>query len=333
MEILSETTVINLKGRINQWGNKLEKAPNNVIYVGRRFTMGGWNLPESEFANPFAINKSLSREQAISQYKDYINDKLIKDSQFKERLFACKNKILACWCCPEACHSDVLREILDGKVLGKVVCGAKPGRGKGAYPIVYSANGSEYINIPAYSRGAGIWKTLSPFTLKPEIFTEINFDGSVTERDVTCIENLWQFSKIEEKLSNEKEGLPPKDEWFARRNNGWNDPEPHRHVLVKADRTHPSLGRHYWNGKYISYEEARKEIYIPFYWKSAIQTPAFKQLVDMRERGVNFQIIGPDGRNIELGLKGELADIMKPFGHELVLVAMLTMNSIDELLI
>lgn len=327
------TTVINLKGKKNEYGSKLENAPPNVIYIGRRFTMGGWNLSDSDFGNPFAINKNLSREQAVEQYKEYIINKINTEPEFKNKLFGLKGKVLACWCTYESCHGDILREIIEGKVLGDVVCGMKPGRGQGAYPIVHSPNGSEYVNIPAFSRGAGIWKTLSPFTLKPGRFIETMFDGALIERDVTCIENLWQNSKIEERLSNEELGLPPKEEWFNRRNKGWADPEAHRHVLAKADRTHPSLARHYWNGKYISYEEARKLIYIPFYWKAAIKTEAFKQLVDMRERGVNFQIIGPDGRNIKVDLHEELKDLNKPFGHELVLVAMLTMSSIDELLI
>ena len=330
------TTIINLRGRKNEWGPRLENSPKNVIYMGRRFTMGGWDLPESQFCNPFAIKNNITRDNVIVSYKDYIVNKLNNDKDLFNLLKSYKGNILACWCVPDPCHCEVLRDLIDGKSkLGNVVCGAKPGRGQGAYPVVYADNGSEYINIPAFSRGASPWNSLSPFYLKPEIFDEIMPNGDIIERDVTCIENCWQACKIEAKYSREKEGLPPKQEWWDRRNKVWSDPNAHRHVIDKKDRTHPSEGRHYWNGKYISYEEARKEIYIPFYWRAALQNESFQKLVDMRNRGLDFQIIGPDGRNIDenVGLKGELQNIMKPFGHELVLVAMLTMDSIDELLL
>lgn len=75
-----------------------------------------------------------------------------------------------------------------------------------------------------------------------------------------------------------------------------------------------------------------KQIYIPFYWETAEKEEAFELLVDMRERGVNFQIIGPDGRPIDrvLGLYGELQVLTKPFGHELVLVAMILKQRVHE---
>lgn len=34
------TTVINLKGRIRDFGPRLEFAPSDVVYIGRRWTMG-----------------------------------------------------------------------------------------------------------------------------------------------------------------------------------------------------------------------------------------------------------------------------------------------------
>lgn len=328
------TTVVNLKGMKDYYGHSLEKSEAaNVIYVGRNFNMGGWRLKESPFRNPFKATATAGADKVIhKEYRLHISNLLEENPDLKELLMSYRGKALACWCSPGNCHADVLREIIDGYRPGDVVCGRKPGRGQGAYPIVRSQNGSEYVNVPAYSRGAGNWKTLSPFFLRPEPFYEITAYGTKVKQSPTCIENLWQATKVEAELSRESENKPPKDEWWTRRNKVWSDPTPHRHVLAKADRIHPSMGRHYWNGKYISYEEARKKIYIPFYWEAAEKQPAFRELVDMYERGVNFQIIGPDGREIdsELGLYGELQILTKPFGHELVLVAMVLNQRVHE---
>ena len=333
---MATTTVINLQGRKGEYGESLQNpAAKDVVYVGRAFTMGGWKLKGSLFHNPYKAKKddyAAIDEMVQNEYRPYILQKLKEEPELKELLLSYKGKTLACWCSPNSCHSDVLREILEGYRPGDVVCGKKPGRGQGAYPIVCSLNKSEYANVPAFSRGAGIWKTLSPFFLKPKPFEEVMDDGSNVKRRATCIENLWQATKVEKRLSGESEGKPPKKEWWTRRDKVWSDEKPHRHVLAKADRTHPSEGRHYWNGEYLSYEDARKQIYIPFYWETAEKEEAFELLVDMRERGVNFQIIGPDGRPIDrvLGLYGELQVLTKPFGHELVLVAMILKQRVHE---
>lgn len=330
------TTVISLSGKKNEFGERLQfPEAKNVVYVGRNYTMGGWRLPNSPFHNPFKVkddDPDVVGKMVRDEYHPYIMQKLQKEPELMELLMSYKGKALACWCSPGPCHADVLREIIEGYLPGDVVCGKKPGRGQGAYPTVRTKNDSEYVNIPAFSRGKGIWKTLSPFFLKPNPFFEVMPDGEKIKRKVTCIENLWQATKVEARLSGEAEHEPPKKEWWTRRDKVWADEKAHRHVLDKKDRTHPTKGRHYWNGEYLSYEDARKRIYIPFYWAAAQKEDAFKLLVDMRERGVNFQIIGPDGRNIdpELGLYGELQVVTKPFGHELVLVAMILKRPVHE---
>ena len=39
------TRVVNVRGRIHEYGPRLEHAPADLVYVGRRWTMGGWDLP------------------------------------------------------------------------------------------------------------------------------------------------------------------------------------------------------------------------------------------------------------------------------------------------
>lgn len=78
------------------------------VYIGRRWTMGGWNLPGSIWANPFAV-KQYGRERALMEYENYIrtNPELIR------RLPELRGKVLGCFCKPEACHGDILVKLLN----------------------------------------------------------------------------------------------------------------------------------------------------------------------------------------------------------------------------
>lgn len=73
------------------------------IYIGRPSILG----------NPFEIGKHGNREDVIKKYKIYFYDKLIKDNNFWRRVWECKGKTLGCWCKPQACHGDIIKEYLD----------------------------------------------------------------------------------------------------------------------------------------------------------------------------------------------------------------------------
>lgn len=109
-----KTTVISLKGKKNEWGSQLENCPDDVVYIGRRFTMGGWNLKESPFCNPFKVTEDLPREEAIEKYREHVNKKIEKDTSLKNELASYRGKRLACWCAPKnPCHGDILCEIIE----------------------------------------------------------------------------------------------------------------------------------------------------------------------------------------------------------------------------
>ena len=99
--------------KIKRTYNKL----NFDTYIGRRFTMGGYDLPNSKWANPFKIDKTddSSRDKVITQYEEYIrnNDELMNS------LDELNNKILGCWCKPEACHGDILVKLFNEKFIKK----------------------------------------------------------------------------------------------------------------------------------------------------------------------------------------------------------------------
>lgn len=68
------------------------------VYIGR----------PSIWGNPFSIDNENSREKVIQQYKDY----LLHNPYLMARLPDLKGKVLGCWCKPEACHGDVILEVL-----------------------------------------------------------------------------------------------------------------------------------------------------------------------------------------------------------------------------
>lgn len=73
-----------------------------TIYIGR----------PSKWGNPFEIGKDGTREQVLQKYKQYILEK----PELLEMLPQLKNEILGCFCKPNACHGDILIELLkEGK--------------------------------------------------------------------------------------------------------------------------------------------------------------------------------------------------------------------------
>ena len=71
----SLTTRVSLRGRIHEYGPRLEHAPTDLVYVGRRCTMGGWRLPESKLANPFTAADHGSPDEAVRRYREYLLDR------------------------------------------------------------------------------------------------------------------------------------------------------------------------------------------------------------------------------------------------------------------
>lgn len=81
--------------------NKRKSFPKGAIYVGR----------PSKWGNPFKISPSLSREEAIKQYRKYLYESgLIND------IHELEGKDLVCWCSPLPCHADVLLELANERV-------------------------------------------------------------------------------------------------------------------------------------------------------------------------------------------------------------------------
>lgn len=69
------------------------------IYIGR----------PSRWGNPFTIGKDGTREQVVEKYRDWI----LKQPKLLRDLWELKGKTLGCWCSPQACHGDVLCELVE----------------------------------------------------------------------------------------------------------------------------------------------------------------------------------------------------------------------------
>jgi hypothetical protein len=70
----------------------------------------------SIWGNPFHIGKDGTREEVIEKYRQYILSK----PELLAQLESLRGKTLGCWCSPQACHGDVLVELLGRSQHGKV---------------------------------------------------------------------------------------------------------------------------------------------------------------------------------------------------------------------
>ena len=88
------------------------------VYIGRGGVVfiDGKRYPEkaSIWANPFKVGES--REKCIALYRDYIKRKIRDGEITNTQLEGLRGKRLGCWCKPEACHGDVLLELLSSSL-------------------------------------------------------------------------------------------------------------------------------------------------------------------------------------------------------------------------
>lgn len=76
----------------------MQKKESYDVYIGR----------PSIWGNPFVIGKDGSREEVVLKYREWL---LNQPELIEKAKLELKDRILACWCSPLACHGDVLVEI------------------------------------------------------------------------------------------------------------------------------------------------------------------------------------------------------------------------------
>ena len=82
----------------------IHKMNPNRIYLNAEYIGRG-----SVWGNPFIIGKDGDRQEVIEKYKVYAKRMLSHNPHW---LYKLKGKDLKCFCAPQACHGDVLIEMI-----------------------------------------------------------------------------------------------------------------------------------------------------------------------------------------------------------------------------
>jgi len=149
----------------------------------------------------------------------------------------------------------------------------------------------------------------------------------------TTIENFHQFSKFW-KFELDEKGNILEERKNERVIAYTSEPKRHKHDKKTLSQYNkniniPEFSMYYdkdGNEHRYNYLDSRY-FYCHFYEILAKQEPDFKELKDMIENGYNLNICGYDGYPVTEDLKKHYKDISKPFGHELVLYTLLTVDS------
>lgn len=105
---MTQTRVVNIKGV------DFDASNPDHVYIGR--ANKNYEVAESKWANPFKVGEDGTREQVIQAYREWIKHQ----PELVNSLEELRGKILFCWCCPEACHGDVLVEMLEANTELKI---------------------------------------------------------------------------------------------------------------------------------------------------------------------------------------------------------------------
>ena len=85
--------------------------PPDCVYIGRKVRRGGYDLPESIWANPFQSPRAGTRDEVIEKYRAWI----VTQPWLLVALPELAGKRLVCWCALLPCHGEVLLELLCDK--------------------------------------------------------------------------------------------------------------------------------------------------------------------------------------------------------------------------
>ncbi|WBR14866.1 hypothetical protein pkur_cds_692 [Pandoravirus kuranda] len=83
------------------------------VYIGRRWKMGGWDLPQSEWANPYSVRSVGSAAEAVRLYE---HEHLRRRPDLLAKVGSLRGLVLGCWCKKrdsDPCHGDVLARLAD----------------------------------------------------------------------------------------------------------------------------------------------------------------------------------------------------------------------------
>jgi hypothetical protein len=199
----------------------------------------------------------------------------------------------------------------------------------------------KYEIIPAWSRGKGEWKLLSPFYLKfPDKVIFENFYQSFKVWEIVNKQNGKNW-KWKEETHIDENGNPNKN-WFT-----WHEKLMNHQLPVRRPNGKAIPLYSFWENKKLGIVEARENIYIPYLKKLFRQSDIYYKLLDKIKNGINILIVEPDGPFLDVypnGLEVNpqlLKDLIKvtnyskegypekyrPYGHSYVLATCLFEDS------
>lgn len=99
---------------------KMQAGETVVVNLHRHADLIGWAEDigryvrvdrKTQWGNPFILNEDGDRAEVIAAFADYY---LPNKPSLLARLDELQGKALGCWCAPEACHADILKDEVDG---------------------------------------------------------------------------------------------------------------------------------------------------------------------------------------------------------------------------
>ena len=78
------------------------------VYIGR----AGYGK-DGYFGNPFRLEATMAKGSTLGRYRKYFYHRLSTDKEFRKRIGNLQGKTLGCFCKPDPCHGDIIKEYLD----------------------------------------------------------------------------------------------------------------------------------------------------------------------------------------------------------------------------
>lgn len=108
--------------------NKSKHSPTpNDFYIGRGSALGNPYTGSKELSKTKALYQCDTREEAISNFRGYLEEKIKdKDSEICNMLNEIFIKAkdgdvnLVCYCKPKECHGDIIKEVVESKLILKI---------------------------------------------------------------------------------------------------------------------------------------------------------------------------------------------------------------------
>lgn len=78
------------------------------VYIGR-----AGHGKDGYFGNPFRLEATMARGSTLESYRKYFYHRLSTDEEFRGRIEELQGKTLGCFCKPNPCHGDIIKEYLN----------------------------------------------------------------------------------------------------------------------------------------------------------------------------------------------------------------------------